>query len=438
MRSGVKAELKEPKGCQRIFEVEVSSQQVQEAMEELYREYGLKAKIPGFRPGKVPRAILEARFGKGIEAEAIEKLVPDSFQQALAQHGLVPVNRAQISELDLTSEKVLRYKATFEVLPQIAIKRYKGIPAVKRLRKVNEVDVDREVEFLRSLYAEFLTVDRPSAEGDRVIIDYRPLTEFPGAEKFQGSDYAVDLGAPQVLAEFNRDLAGVRPGDIREIQVQYPQDHPAPEAAGRKIGFKVTVKNVQERRLPTLDDEFARKVSEYQSLGELRDKIKAGLEARSEAEAMEQVNLQVMNTIIAENPLELPESLVKERLELMMAEARERHRQSHRHPDGSNCDQCQLDEEQMAKELRPVAEWQIKQDLFLSHLASLEKIEAEPQEVETAVRDLARRQRADPAQLMAALEANPERLEDLKDRIALSKAAQQLGRWAEVKTEYID
>lgn len=434
----VKAELKEPKGCQRVFEVEVPSQQVEEAMEELYREYGLKAKIPGFRPGKVPRAILEARFGKGIEAEAIEKLVPDSFQRALVQHGLVPVNRAQISELDLTPEKVLRYRATFEVLPQIAIKRYKGIPAVKRLRKVNEADVDREVDFLRNLYAEFLPVERPSANDDRVIIDYRPLTEFPGSEKFKGSDYAVDLGAPQVLAEFNRDLTGVRPGDIREVQVQYPEDHPASEAAGRKIGFRVEVKQVQERKLPDLDDGFAQKVSEYQSLAELRQKIRAGLEARAEAEAMEQVNLQVMNTIIAENPIELPESLVKENLERMMSEARERHQLSHRHSDGSTCDQCTLDEKKMAGELRPVAEWRIKQDLFLSHLAALEKIEAEPQEVESAVRDLARRQRADPAQLMAALEAHPERLDDLKERIAVSKTAQQLGRWAEIKTEHID
>lgn len=434
----MKAELKEPKGCQRTFEVEVPSDQVNQAMEDLYREYGLKAKIPGFRPGKVPRAILEARFGKGIEAEAIEKLVPESFERALAEHRLVPVNRAQITDLDLSSDRVLRFKATFEVLPKVEIKRYKGIPAVKRLRKVSPADVEREIDFLRSLYAEFSPAERPSAEGDRVIIDYSPLTEFPGAQKFQGQDYAVDLGAPQVLSEFNRDLVGVRPGDQKEITVQYPDDHPSPEAAGRKIGFKVVVKGVQERRLPPLDDEFARKVSEYQTLAELRDKIRAGLEARAESEAMEQVNLQVMNAIITENPIELPESLVRENLERMLAEARERHRLSHRHADGATCEQCALDEEKMAQELRPVAEWRIRQDLFLSHLAALEKIEAEPQEVEAAVRDLARRQRADPAQLMAALEANPERLEDLRDRIAAAKASEMLGRWAEIKTEQID
>jgi trigger factor len=434
----VKAELKEPTGCRRTFEVEVPSVQVQEAMEELYREYGLKAKIPGFRPGKVPRAILEARFGKGIEAEAIEKLVPESFERALAEHRLVPVNRAQISDLDLSSDRVLRFKATFEVLPKVEIKRYKGIPAVKRLRKVSPSDVDREVDFLRSLYAEFSPAERPSAEGDRVLIDYSPLTEFPGSQKFRGQDYAVDLGAPQVLAEFNRDLAGVRPGDKKEITVQYPDDHPSPEAAGRKIGFRVAVKNVQERKLPSLDDEFARKVSEYQTLAELRDKIQAGLEARAESEAMEQVNLQVMNAIITENPMELPESLVRENLDRMLGEARERHKLSHRHADGATCDQCDLDEEKMSKELRPVAEWRIRQDLFLSHLAALEKIEAGSQEVEAAVRDLARRQRADPAQLMAALEAHPERLEDLRDRIAAAKASEMLGRWAEIKTENID
>lgn len=434
----MKAELKEPKGCQRVFEVEVPSQQVEEAMEELYREYGLKAKIPGFRPGKVPRAILEARFGKGIETEAIDRLVPESLQQALAQHSLVPVSRAQISEINLTSDKVLRYKATFEVLPKVEIKRYKGIPAVKRLRRVAQAEVDRELDFLRRLFAEFTPAERPSAEGDRVIIDYRPLTEFPGADKFRVTDYTVDLGAPQVLDEFNRDLIGVRPGDVREVTVQYPDDHPNPEAAGRKIGYRVEVKQVQERRLPELDDGFAAKVSEYQTLAELRDKIRAGLEARAESEAMEQLSLQVMRTIIAENPMDLPESVVNEVLDRMMAEARERHKLFHRHADGSTCEQCRLDEEKLSRELRPVAEWRVKHDLILSHLAALERIEATPQDVELAVRDQARRQRTDPAKLMAALERQPDQLEDLRDRIAVAKAAEQLGRWAEVKTEYID
>lgn len=434
----MKADLKEPKGCQRIFEVEVPGDRVQEVIDELYQEYGLKAKIPGFRPGRVPRTILEARFGKGIEAEAIEKLVPESYEKALAQHNLVPVNRAQISDLDLSSDKVLRFKATFEVLPTISIKRYRGIPAVKKLRRIGQAEVDRELDFLRSLYAEFSAVDRPSAEGDRVTIDYHPMTDFPGADKFKGSDYAVDLGAPQVLAEFNRDLVGVKPGDRREITAQYPDDHPAREAAGRKIGFQVSVKQVQERKLPALDDDFAKKVSEYQTLAELRDKIKAGLEARAEAEAMEQVNLQVMSAVITENPLELPESVVGEDLARMMAEARERHKLSHRHADGSTCEQCRLDEGKLAGELRPVAEWRVKQDMFLSHVAELEKIEAAPQEVEAAVRDLARRQRADPVQLMAALERQPERMADLKDRIAAAKASEQLGRWADIKLEQTD
>jgi FKBP-type peptidyl-prolyl cis-trans isomerase (trigger factor) len=153
---------------------------------------------------------------------------------------------------------------------------------------------------------------------------------------------------------------------------------------------------------------------------------------------MEQVNLQVMSAVITENPLELPESVVGEDLARMMAEARERHKLSHRHADGSTCEQCRLDEGKLAGELRPVAEWRVKQDMFLSHVAELEKIEAAPQEVEAAVRDLARRQRADPVQLMAALERQPERMADLKDRIAAAKASEQLGRWADIKLEQTD
>ena len=431
----MKVELKEPKSWQRVFEVEVPRDRVMESVEELYREYGLKAKIPGFRPGKVPRAILEARFGKGIEAEAIEKLVPDSYERALVQHNLVPINRAVISDLDLTSEKVLKFTATFEVLPPVAIKRYRGIPAVKKLRQVTDDDVAREVEFLQNLYAEYATADRAAAAPDRVIIDYSPATDFPGSAKFKGQDYAVDLGAAQVLAEFSQGLSGARAGDEKDIAVQYPPDHPAKEVAGQRIGFRVKVKQVRERKLPALDDGFAAKVSEYQTLQELRDKIKSGLAARADAEAMEQVRLQVMNAIITENPLELPETLAAEELSRLVADAQERHRRGHRHADGATCDQCALDEDKLRTDLRPVAEWKIKQDLFLSHIALAEKVEAGPEEVDSTIRDIARSQRTDPAQVRAALEKSPERMGDLKDRIAIAKASELLGQWAEVTIE---
>ncbi|MRR09882.1 trigger factor family protein, partial [bacterium] len=139
----LKVEIKEPKTWQRVFEIEVPGERVREAIEELFREYSRKASIPGFRPGKVPRSILESRYGQGIEAEAVERLVPESYERALAEHQLMPVNRAVISNLDLTPAKDLKFTATFEVLPKVALARYKGIKAVKRVAAVTDADVDR-------------------------------------------------------------------------------------------------------------------------------------------------------------------------------------------------------------------------------------------------------------------------------------------------------
>ena len=431
----MKIDLKQSNGCQRILEFELPGDQVQATIDDIYREYNLKAVIPGFRPGKVPRAILEARFGKDIEAEAIERLVPESYRQALVEHNLFPINQAQISDLDLSHDKVLRFKATFEVMPQVDIKRYRGIAAAKKLRPVTEAEVDREIEFLRNLFAEYQELNRPAQDGDRVIIDYRPLAEFPGSEKFQSQDHAIDLGAPQVLPEFSQGLLGVRPGEERQITVHYPQDHPTPEAAGRKIGFQVTVKKVMQKNLPPLDDEFARKVSGYQTLAELRERIEAGLEAEAERQAMEQVRLQVLNTIMAENPIDLPQSLVAEEVGRLVADARERHRMAHRHPDGQSCEQCQLDEEKLARELRPVAEWRLRQDIILSYVAQQEKIEPSNEEIEDFLVRMARDQRVDPEKLRSAVAGVPERMEDLKDRLALAKAAEMLGQWAEITIE---
>jgi trigger factor len=433
----LKVEIKEPKAWQRIFEIEVPGERFRETVESLYQEYGREAKIPGFRPGRVPRAVLEARFGKGIEAEAIERLVPESYQLALDQHKLVPVNRAAISDLDLSGDKLLRFKATFEIMPEVAIKRYKGLPAVKRYREVGDEDVTREIEYLREIYAEYAPVERLAGTGDRVIIDFLPVSGSADPEKAKGENYPIDLGAPQVLPEFNQGLTGTRPGDVREISVSYQPDYQARELAGQTVVFRATVKEVREKKLPALDDEFAKKVSEYQTVTELRERIKAGMAARAEAEAMEGVRVQAINALIEENPLELPESLVREQAEELTAEARDRHQREHRHPGGEKCPECQWDQEKMLAQYRPVAEWKIKQDLFLSRVVGLENIVAEPSEIEEAIQDWARHNRSDPSEIRRTLERNPERMDDLKARLAAARAGRLLAEWAEARPEKI-
>ena len=433
----MKVEIKEPKSWQRIFEIEVPSQQLNDAIEDLYQEYGKKAKIPGFRPGKVPRTVLEARFGKGIEAEAIERLVPESYEKALLDNNLVPVNRAVISDMDITGDKTLKFKATFEILPSVTMKRYKGLPAVKRYREVTDEDVNREIEFLQNIYAEYSTVERASAKGDRVIIDFKPVSGVNDPEKTKGENYTIDLGAAQVLPEFNDNLTGVKAGDIKEISVQYKDDYQAQELAGKTVVFRVTVKEVKQKKLPELNDEFAKKVSEYQAMTELKEKIKSGMTARAEAEAMEGVRIQAVNALIDENPVELPESLVKEQTESMVAEAKERHLRQHNHPAGQDCPDCAWDQEKMLAQYRPAAEWKIKEDLFLAQVVKAESIQAEPNEIEESIEDWARHNRTDPAEIRTVLQKNPERMEDLKDRLAANKAGQMLAQWAQMTIEKI-
>lgn len=431
----MKVDIKEPKSWQRVFEIEVPSESLRDAIEDLYQEYGKKAKIPGFRPGKVPRTVLEARFGKGIEAEAIERLVPESYEKALLDNNLVPVNRAVISDLDITGDKVLKFKATFEILPTVALKRYKGLPAVKRYREISDEDVSREIDFLQNIYAEYNTVERPAAKGDRVMIDFKPISGVDDPEKTQGRDYSVDLGAAQVLPEFNDKLPGAKAGDIKEISVQYKEDYQAKELAGKTVVFQVTVKEVKEKKPPELNDDFAKKVSEYQTINELKEKIKAGMVARAEAEAMEGVRIQVVNVLIEENPAELPESLVKEQTENMVHEAKERHQRQHNHPGGQSCPDCDWDQEKMLNQYKPAAIWKIKEDLFLAQVVKAENIQAEPNEIDEAIEDWARHNRTDPAEIRRVLQNNPERLDDLKDRLAATKAGQMVAQWAEVKLE---
>ena len=434
----MKVEIKEPKSWQRVFEIEVPGQQVKAAIEELFREYSRKAKLPGFRQGKIPRSLLESRFGQGIEAEAMEQLVPDSYERALADHKLVPVNRAVISDLDLSPDKDLKFKATFEVLPAVAVKQYKGIKAAKRVAKITDKEVEREIDYLRNIYAEFSEVGRPAQMTDKLTVDYIPLSGLDQPEKFKGDNYVLELGAAQVLPEFNQQLQGATAGDVKQIPVSYAADYQVKELAGKTVTFQVSVKSVQEKKLPELNDEFATKVSEYATAQELQDKIRAGMESRAEEEAMEGVRLQVLDALIKDNPLELPESLVKEELDTMVGEAKKRHHVQHHQGAKGDCPACDQEEPKLREQYLPAAEWKIKEELLLSEIVKQEKVEINDQELDEAVSEWSRYNRQDPAKLREALAKNPDRKDDFRSRIAIGKARRLLGEWAEAAVEMVD
>jgi trigger factor len=434
----LKVAVKQPKTWQRVFEIEVDGQQVKAAIEDLYRDYNRKAKIPGFRPGKVPRSILESWYGKGIEAEAVEQLVPESYEKALIEHKIIPVNRAVISDLDLTPDKDLKFTATFEVLPPVAIGQYKGIKAAKRVARITDKEVDRELEYLRNIYAEFAPVERGAQLTDKLTVDYVPVSGLDQPEKFKGVDYVLELGGAQVLAEFNRDLQGAKAGDVRDITVGYAADYQVKDLAGKSVVFRVTVKQVQEKTLPALDDALAAKVSEYPTLQELKDKIRAGMGSRAEEEAMEGVRLQVLDALIKNSPLELPESLVREELESMVAEARKRHHYQHHAKGDKECPECAAEDPKLREQYQPAAEWKIKEELLLSEIVKQEKIEVTDPELDEAVGEWARYNRQDPGKLREAFATNPDRRDDFRSRIAIGKARRQLGEWAETSVEAVD
>ncbi len=434
----MKVEIKEPKAWQRVFEIEVPGPQVRAAIEDLYRQYNRKARIPGFRPGKVPRSILESWYGKGIEAEAVEQLVPESYEKALIEHRVMPVNRAVISDLNLGPDKDLKFTATCEVLPQVSLVRYKGVKAVKRVARISDAEVDRELEYLRDIYAEFVPVERGARATDKLTVDYVPAAGLDQPEKFKGVDYVLELGGAQVLPEFNRELLGATTGEVRQIPVSYPAGYKVKDLAGRAVTFSVTVKSVQEKTLPPLDDGLARKISEYQTLAELRGKIRAGMEARAEEEAMEGVRLQVLEALMREHPLELPQSLVAEELEGMLAEAKKRHHYQHQAKDGKECPECAAEEPRLREQYLPAAEWKIREELLLSEVVRQEKIEVSDQELEQAVEEWARYNRQDPAALRTAFAKDPDRRDDFRSRIAVGKARRGLGEWAEATVETAD
>jgi len=340
-----------------------------------------------------------------------------------------------ISDLNVGPDKGLIFSATFEVLPPVVLGQYKGVKAVKRVAQITGTEVDRELEYLRNMYAEFNPVERCAQVTDKLTVDYIPVSGLDQPDKYKGQDYVLELGAGQVLAEFNRDLQGAKAGETRQIPVSYPADYKVGDLAGKTVTFDVTVKSVQEKKLPPLDDGLAQKVSDMKTLQELRDKIKAGMEARAEDEAMEGVRLQVMDALVKGHPLDLPQSLVAEELAGMVGEARKRSHYQHQAKDGKDCPECAAEEPKLREQYGPAAEWKIKEELLLSEIVRQEKIEITDQELEQAVEEWARYNRQDPAALRQAFAKNPDRRDDFRSRIAIGKARRQLGEWAEAAVE---
>jgi trigger factor len=298
-------------GLERRLEVSVPATEVEQQIDARLLRVSRSAKIKGFRPGKAPIHVVRKHYGAQVREEVVGDLIRQTFAEAVQKEKLVPAGGPRIEPITADKGSDLRYAAVFEVYPKLELKGVEGIALTRPTATVTDADVDIMIESLREQRPQFVAVERPAGDGDRLTIDFEGRL---GGEPFEGGKaegYQVMLGAGRMLKDFENGLRGATPGEIRTFPVVFPPDYPAKNVAGKTAEFTATVKAVEEKRLPPVDDEFCRAFGvEVGSVEALRGEVRENMQRELEQAVRTRMKNQVMERLLAANPIEVPRSLV--------------------------------------------------------------------------------------------------------------------------------
>ncbi|MDN5848082.1 MAG: trigger factor [Nitrococcus sp.] len=310
-------------GLERRLRFQVSSERINKEVKSRLTTLKSKVRLDGFRPGKVPYKVVEKRYGAEVRDEVVTEVLRATYVEAMEQEGLRPAGAPDIQPLPTQEGEDLEYTATVEVLPQIEIKGLDELEVERPVVEIVDADLDQVVEQLRRQKVDYATVERPSAENDRVIIDFVGQIDDAGFKGDRGKDVKVRIGSGQMPAEFEQALIGLRAGEVKDIEYTFPEGAPDQWVAGKTAIFHVTVNGVEEPQLPALDDEFAKRMGiEEGGLERLRDQVRESVEYERDRTVRTRLKQQVLDKLLANNDaLELPQSLVNAELKVLRERA---------------------------------------------------------------------------------------------------------------------
>lgn len=313
------------KGLERKMTVRVPAERVENEVDSRLRRLGRTAKVKGFRPGKVPFKVVKQQYGPQVRDEVMQELLRQTYGEALQQEKLNPAGAPAIDPVEMLPEEGLRYTATFEVYPEVSLKKTEGLKVERPKVEVTEADVDAMIEKMRKQRGEWESVDRSAQEGDRVIIDFEGKLkgeDFPGNK---GEKVPVELGGGRMVEDFEKNLTGVQSGDEKTFDVKFPKDYHAEDLKGEKASFTVKVHEVQALEMPELDEEFCKQFGvEDGGIEKLREDVRSHMQRELDATLRRQMKEQVLDAFVEANKVELPNALVDEEIHNMQHDTAKR------------------------------------------------------------------------------------------------------------------
>jgi trigger factor len=377
---------KKSEGVERLLEVSVPVEAVREAEEKTARRYASTVRLPGFRPGKVPTAIVRKRFKDAIRQQVLETLVNEAFQEVVQREQLRVAAQPHVHDVRFTEGQPLTFELHVELRPEIELARVSGFRLTRPDADIADEQVTEQLEQLREQRAAWTPAEGQPAPGDMVTVEL--ATADDSGDVPEGKEYRIVLGGGQAIPGIEELIMELTPGSAVERTVRWPDDFPDEAQRGRTKVVRVGLKDVKRKLLPDLDDAFAREVGDFDSLESLRTAIRRDLTEHARREADAAVRSQLLDEIASANRFEVPQSWVAQLIDNYM--------QAYKIPD--------TERERFAAEFRGVAERQVRRDLIIDTIAEREKLAATEADIDDRVAEVAGKRNADPAQVYASLQ----------------------------------
>jgi trigger factor len=390
----MKSNVEKLDGLKHRLHVEVPQDVVNAALEKMYKEVQRVAKFKGFRPGKAPIKLVKTEYKNKVESDVATQIVQDHYAKALDEHSLDPVNYPEIEFDGLTEGQALKFSATFEVRPDVQLKKYEGLSVEKEKLEVNSAMVDTILEDIRKSKATMVPIIeiRPAQKGDVAVIDFAGKIdgqELPGGS---GKEFLLELGSNQFIPGFEEGVIGMEPGKSKTLHLKFPDDYgkgqkesDATSIAGKNVDFEVTLLELKKKVLPELNDEFAKTIGTHESLDHLKKEIQIDISSREEKRVKDDLKNRILHALVDANTFQVPASMVQEQKKILVEDV-------HKRMEGQGMTHDQFHEyaEKWDKDFDKSAEFVIRSSLLINAIAKKEKLFATDEDFQKKLGDYAK------------------------------------------------
>jgi trigger factor len=414
--------------CRKELDLEIPAEEVTKATEKVAKDFAKIARVPGFRPGKAPISLIKRRFADDIKGEVLQTLVPEHVEKAVAEQKLSPVSQPQVDKLEYNEGQPLKFRASFEVLPEFSLGEYKNLEIEMPEMAITDESVASTLAEMQQRAATFAPVEDRSVQNDDFVQIKLIGTPEGGGDPLNAESVLCHVGAEETMEPFNENLRGANVGDHKNFDVDYPADYPDPKLAGKKFHYSVDVLGIKTKKLPELNDEFAKDVSDSASLDDLKTKVREGLEHERDHRQKELQREKIIGELVKLHDFPVPESLVEHQMDVRLERVVRSLAQQGVDPRAVNVDWVSLRKRQEER-----AKDDVKAELVIDRIATEEKIEVTDEELQHELEHMASHS-GESAEAIRARLTKQGALDRMKAKLRSDKTVDWLAQNARVKT----